>query len=257
MSKPISLVMAYYENPTMLRMQYERIAALPPEIRGNMHVVIVDDGSPSPNEAKPPDFDIGVPMQLYRIGVDIRWNQDAARNIGVRHSEVEWCLLTDMDHIVPESTWRGIMRAELDLEKVYTFRRVEAPAMTPEKHHPNSWLLTRRVFDRIGGYDERFAGVYGSDGDFRNRLREDHELVEIKEHLERYPRSVVADASTTRYLRKQPEDLVGKKRVWAEREAAGGKDGKAWLPLRYMQPYELVWRTGGEDERASAPRAQA
>lgn len=242
MSKPISLVMAYYENPGMLQLHYGHIASLPPDVRGNMHLVIVDDGSPD-HPAKPPDRDIGVPIQLYRIAVDVRWNQDAARNIGVRHSEVEWCLLTDMDHVVPVETWRALMRDELDLEKVYTFRRVEAPAMTPEKGHPNSWFITRRVFDRVGGYDERYAGVYGSDGDFRNRLREEHELVEIKTHLIRYPRTVVPDASTTRYLRKQPEDVEGKRKVAAWRERDGGKDGKAWLPLRYRFPYDLVWRT--------------
>lgn len=255
MSRPITLGMAYYENDGMLRRHYDHIRALPPSIRDHVHLVIVDDGSPDA-PAQPPTEPIGVPTQIYRIGIDVRWNQDAARNIAVRHSECEWVLLTDMDHMVPEETWRGLMARDHDHDKVYTFKRRE---MIPEaegggarsyKSHPNSWLMTRRTFDHVGGYDERYAGYYGSDGDFRNRLRESrgdhagHELVELSEHLLLFPRSVQPDASTTRYLRKQPEDVEGKKRVAALRAKEVGKDGKpTWIPLRYQFPYELIWRT--------------
>lgn len=251
MSNPITLVMAYYENPGMLQLHYEHIRALPARVRDFLQVIIVDDGSPEP--AKPPEADLGVPMQLYRIKVDVRWNQDAARNIGMRHSETEWCLLTDMDLLVPEETWLGLMTREHDQEKVYTFTRKcrrpkeEGGGLIDYHPHPNSWFITRRVFDSIGGYDERFAGIYGSDGDFRNRLREprgDHPgyvLEQLSEHLIMYPRSVVADASTTRYKRKQPEDDIGKRRVRDQRKIEGGKDGTGWLPKRYLFPYEQVW----------------
>jgi hypothetical protein len=81
---PTTLVMAYYENPGMLAKQFASIRELPANLRDLIGVVIVDDGSPT-KPAQPEDL-AGVPLQIYRIGVDVRWNQDAARNIGVAHA---------------------------------------------------------------------------------------------------------------------------------------------------------------------------
>jgi glycosyltransferase involved in cell wall biosynthesis len=95
----ITLVMAYYENAAMLAEQFARIRALPADLRDRIEVVIVDDGSPDhPARAE----EIGCRLQMFRLTVDVRWNQDACRNIGVHHTETEWVLLTDMDHVVPE-----------------------------------------------------------------------------------------------------------------------------------------------------------
>jgi hypothetical protein len=54
----------------------------------------------------------------------------------------------------------------------------------------------------------RFAGYYGTDGDFKERVSwpMPAKIKMFKEHIIRVPRTVLADASTTTYLRKQPED---------------------------------------------------
>jgi hypothetical protein len=142
---PTTLVMAYYENAGMLRQQFASIRALPAKLRDLLHVVIVDDGSPH-YPAVPED--IGCGLQIWRIGVDIRWNQDAARNIGVHHAETEWLLLTDMDHVVPEATWERLLLRKYDGGTPIGFARVSAPEMLPYKPHPNSWFLTRGLFER-------------------------------------------------------------------------------------------------------------
>jgi len=229
---PVTLVMAYYENPSMLDMQFRRLRMLPSDLRDLMHVIIVDDGSPNA-AAKPQD--IGMPLQIYRVGVDIRWNQDACRNIGAHHAETEWLLLTDMDHVVPEETWRPVVTRRRDPLSVYRFSRVSAPDMLPYKPHPNSWLMTRKMFERVGGYDERFAGLYGTDADIRDRISQSAQIITLKENLIRVPRDVVPDASTTTYLRKQPEDREGLPRLRAERAASADP-----RPLRLTFPYERV-----------------
>ena len=90
------------------------------------------------------------------------------------------------------------MTGKLDERKVYRFSRVDAPDMTPYKPHPNSWVFTRGMFNRIGGYDERLSGFYGTDGEFGKRVeRATAKVVLLDEVLIRYPREVIADASTT------------------------------------------------------------
>lgn len=236
MSDPITLVMAVYRNPIMLQVHYEHIASLPPYIRGQLYLVLVDDCSPEELVTKPPSRDLGIcGFQLYRMLKDIRWNQDACRNIGARYAETEWLLLTDVDHIVPEATWKFLLSQDWDRDVCYTFTRKMMPTLEAYKPHPNSWFMSKRLYDRMGGYDERFAGIYGTDGDFAKRLREEAPIKQLDAHLVCYPRSVIPDASTTNYLRKQPEDDLGKRRVKAERARA--KDQR---PLRYLFQFERV-----------------
>jgi hypothetical protein len=232
---PATLVMAYYENAAMLREHFATIRTLPEELRDALRVIVVDDGSP---ERPAKGETIGCPLSIYRVGVDIRWNQDACRNIGVHHAETEWVLLTDMDHLVPEATWRALLQREHDPDVVYRFSRVSAPQLLPYKPHPNSWFMTRAMFDRIGGYDENFAGLYGTDALFRDAVRAGaREIAMLKDVLIRYPREVVADASTTRYQRKSQEDRIGMVSLTMKRRA----DPSAWVPKRLSFPYERVY----------------
>jgi hypothetical protein len=108
--------------------------------------------------------------------------------------------------------------------------------MTPYKPHPNSWMMTRKMFDRIGGYDERFSGFYGTDGEFRDRVKANAARVIILEEfpLIRVPRELVPDASTTRYGRKEKQDHDGVTRIRAQIAREGGK------PKRLSFPYHQV-----------------
>lgn len=229
---PVTLIMAYYENAGMLAEHYRLIRMLPPELRAQLRVIVVDDGSPTAPAAAE---DVGASLQVYRMKVDVRWNQDACRNVGVRHAETDWVLMTDMDHIVPRGTWAALMSGRWDNEVAYSFARVSAPDETPYKPHPNSWFLSKWLFEKVGGYDERFAGYYGTDGDFKVRLlREARRHTQLPEYLIRVPRSVIPDASTTTYQRKEPQDRPTVDRLRIERDKT--YDGIR----RYKFPYERV-----------------
>lgn len=231
---PTTLVMPYYDNPNMLSEQYAKLRALPPNYRDLISVVVVDDGSPRA-PAFPEDL-AGIGLQVFRIDVDVRWNQDAARNIGVHHAETNWILMTDIDHVVSQDAWKCVLLRKWNELVAYQFHRVSAPEMTAYKHHPNSWLMARSLFNTVGGYDERFAGYYGTDGDFKNRLMALAEIKFIKVPLIRYPRSHIADASTTTYARKQGEDGVNIKRIKFER---GHEEYPAPRTLTF--PYHKVY----------------
>lgn len=234
-----TLVMAYYENPRMLFEQMCFLFRLPHPIRENLSVIIVDDGSPkNPAAENISSFaaDSLASFQLWRMGVDVRWNQDACRNIGVREAPTSWVLLTDMDHIVPERTWERLMFEPIKSKQVYRFGRLTAPDLTPYKHHPNSWALTAKRYWQVGGYDEALAGNYGTDGDFLNRVRRHvGEPIELPEVLIRYPREVVPDASTTTLERKNIADKVRINSIVSARKANPG-----WKPLHFSFPCERV-----------------
>lgn len=236
--RAFTLVMPYYCNGSMLIEHTRCWRDLPQEIAARLHVVIVDDGSPS-NTASEALRDTKLPalasFQLWRMLRDIPWNQDACRNLGVRYAPADWLLLTDMDHIVPAPTWYALMCGKLDKRTVYRFGRVSAPRMEPYKPHPNSWALTKRTYWECGGYDERLCGNYGTDGDFLVRVRSRRTIEELGEVLIRVPREVIPDASTTTLERKRPEQKDNIRRILAQR--AGDPN---WQPLHFSCPHERV-----------------
>lgn len=257
--RPLTLILPFYRNAGMLREQQAAWRALPRDIRKRLHVIVVDDGSPKRLRALPSvESDRGAvaSFRLYRLLEDVRWNWIACRNLGVAEaSATDWVLMTDIDHVVPEATWRALMTGELAERSVHRFSRVDAPhplpwscapcacgsptcvGLTAYRPHPNSWFMTRGMFDKVGGYDERLSGCYGTDGEFRDRVHATAESVVVRaDVLVRYPREVIPDASTTVFTRKgdkaNDDDL---RRRRDERTKLGD-----WRPLRGTFRWERV-----------------
>lgn len=239
----ITLCMAYYQNAGMLKEQLARIRALARKLLDQICVIVVDDGSPDGEAA---GEQIGCPFSIYRIDVDVRWNQDAARNIAVANSNTQWLLLTDMDHIVSQGAWSRILERKLHKMMVYRFSRATLEPngkITPYKPHPNSWLMTRAMYDLIGGYDERFAGHYGTDAEFRDRVAKTTAIEMLEEYLIRVPRETIADASTRNYVRKgAPEDSGAIARIKADRALDPN-----WKTKRLSFPYRQIYSSGFRD----------
>jgi hypothetical protein len=237
----MALCLPYYMNQGMLDEQIRRLKALSAAIRSQIELIVVDDGSPNGEAQAAPDLPF--PTRIYRIDVDIRWNQDAARNIAVKEAEAPWVLLTDIDHIVPPATWDMLLSRKLDKKTVYRFQRqtleaIEPDKTTPYKPHPNSWLMTTGRYEDIGGYDERFAGHYGTDAEFRDRVeRTAGRATMLDAVIWRVPRDTIPDASTTTYKRKDaPEDVGAIPRIKAER----ARDPN-WKPLHFRNPYRQIY----------------
>lgn len=273
--RDLTYICAFYLNQGQLREQQRIWSEYPADLKVRFHAIVTDDCSPH-SPAREVFTPVGnASYQLYRAGVDKRWNWLFCRNLGVAKAKTDWVLLTDIDHVLPAETLRALLTMKLDAANVYRLSRVDAPhpapwsrlpadrcdicegrseqyiragcvhgplapyagghVLTPYKAHPNTWLMTRQMFDRIGGYDERFSGFYGSDSEFRERVEHTAERVVLRpEVVIRYPREVIPDASTTTYKRKQPEDGVNVPRIKAERALI-----KNWRPLRVTLPYRL------------------
>lgn len=239
--RAITLIVPFYDNQGMLREQQRQWAALPPDIREALHVIVVDDCSPTAPAAAAVEPELVAALasfRLLRTSVDVRWNWIFCRNLGAEQATTEWLLMTDIDHVIPLATWRRLMRGKLDPLRAYRLSRVLAPAMTEMHPHPNTWVMTRHMFiHRIGGYDERFSGVYGSDGHFHDRVelwaRDIHIL---PEPAVLYTPEVIADACTTRYQRKEQSDRDQRTVIKNEIK----KMGNAYVPKTLTFPWEQV-----------------
>lgn len=232
----LSLVMPYYRNPRMLR---RHLLVWRSEwsdaARRDVEIVVVDDGSPDETAAEElAGVDrTGLPeIALYRVTEDRPWHQHGARNLGAHVARAKWLLMTDMDHVVPRETLDEVLRRlpVLGPRDVLTFGRVDAPPTLtwkashwPEfprtrrddgslKPHVNSFVVAKRHYWKVGGYDEDLCGIYGTDKDFRQRLFR----LNPARHLEHAPlirvgRETIADASTRGVDRKLPGRATLKK----------------------------------------------
>lgn len=199
----LSLCLPFYRNPLMLAEQFRVWSAYPEDLKAQIEIVLVDDGSPEPAlEVPRPD---GLPpLRIYRVLKDIPWHQHGARNLAAKEAAGPWLLLTDMDHVVPAESLRDLFTvlACAGRADVFTFFRRDAPHGVPTtdgrgqlKPHVNTFALRKDHFWKVGGYDEDCVG-YGTDGYFRARLN----AASIRRHLAgipilRYPREVIPDAS--------------------------------------------------------------
>jgi glycosyltransferase involved in cell wall biosynthesis len=233
--KHVTLIVPYYDNPEFFRFQLDRWDQY---VYGEwLSVIVVDDGSPTHPAAEvvsdyaPPPT---VNLRVFRIEVDVRWNWLAARNIGAEHAPDGWILLTDMDHVVPSATLDAVIHGEHDPGLIYAFARKEHTGQVIAPHSA-SFLLTRSLFWRIGGYDEGLSGYYGTDGDFRRRAAKQARFALLPSPLIRH--EYQGDSSTRKYLRKQPQDARVRQLI-DERE----RTGRPIKALTFPYHEETAWR---------------
>lgn len=229
--EPLTLVMPYYVNASMLARHFANWLEWPAKCRKRLIVIIVDDGSPENHAANVPRPH-GLPeVQIYRVLEDRSWNQHCARNVGAHEAPEGWLLLTDMDHVLTPDAARALFRAmdrdELDPGTAYMLDRVEADSGLPTlgkdgkpKPHPNSFVMTREMYWCIGGYDERACGQYGTDRLFRDRAFSRAVRGHLEIPLTRYWRDLIPDASTTTLQRKEGRDSTARAHMFARIAAA-------------------------------------
>jgi hypothetical protein len=228
-AKTVTMIYPYYDNPHFLVKQINGWWTWPKELREYVRLIVVDDCSPEFPAVQVFHTASKMPFatRLFRVDRDVRWNWLAARNIGAFRAyehgwyagdlhdprdraaldQGGWLLLTDMDHIVGPGTMEMLVHGEHDREIIYRFSRRDrkADVEVPIHPHPNSWFMTREMFWRVGGYDERMSGYYGSDSYYRRRCAATAPI-RIMSNVALVRQEHDGDSSTLRYKRKQPED---------------------------------------------------
>ena len=203
----LTLVVPYYRNIGMLARQVHEWESYPSAIS----IVVVDDGSPEP--ALP--LLTGKAVSLYRIKKDVAWNRGGARNLGAHVADTEWLMHIDIDHILPAACAQAMMAwywppnagywyrfRRFRVGKADETRRKDAIADDVEygevKPHGDSYLCTRELYWRAGGYNENFSGCLGGGSPFLRELEIEAgapKLMPADVCLHVHTRHSVADAS--------------------------------------------------------------
>lgn len=229
MDKLISLIVPYYENPRMLHVQLGEWDNWPEELKSKTEIIVIDDGSPI-TPITDAYCNIKAKISLYRIHQDIPWNWIACRNIGAHHANGDWLMMTDIDHIVTGELLQYLHDMPVDPNCFYVPSRVDGPKRTPNpKPHPNSYFMSKEFFWKVGGYDENYSGLYGTDGIWRRRCEAVGKRVLLDVPLVQYLPEHVADCRSN--LERKSE---------AQRQAVLDVTAKG-LPVKTLSfPYERV-----------------
>jgi hypothetical protein len=208
----ITLVFPYFNNGKMLLRHIQEWSTY--QNLNQWNLVITDDCSQHDPITNYISKIKGVPfhsIQIFRIKTDISWNQDGARNLCFSHIKDSWCVSTDADHLLDAKSssliLEFIQNPSLDQNQYFMFHRSNAsfPDQIIDKPHPNSYLIHSHLYWLSGGYEEKLAGYYGKDANFKRRLQiygKDSGFLPKPIHLTRFFLSDIEDSNTVIYGRK-------------------------------------------------------
>jgi glycosyltransferase involved in cell wall biosynthesis len=230
----VTIILPYYRQPAMLARQLQEFAQYPAGIR----LVVVDDGSPEPAEAvirEHPE----PRLALYRIGVDVPWNRGEARNLGATVAETDWILHMDIDHVLPVESAHALLALEPEPRKWYRFKRFRVGKADDTRNkdalprdaefgevkpHGDSYLVTKALYWKAGGYNLAFSGCLGGGSPFLQELAKEGPVEVLPIPLHVHTRSSVPDSSDWSLSRDTSE--------YARRKAAMRGNYRGTEPLR-------------------------
>lgn len=190
MAYMLCIVLPFFNNEQMLRHQMQTWLSYPTYIKERIKIIIVDDASESKKVSTIIiDMNNGdilfKNIHVFRINENIPWNQDGAKNLGMKNvknvcckadelnnQEIDpICLLCDIDHVLPISCMISLMHDmdnnEFDFKKtVYLVprKRIRPCGKIEELNvNKNIFLMSYSMFWSFGGYNEDVCGVYGTD----------------------------------------------------------------------------------------------
>jgi hypothetical protein len=231
-----TLCIPFYRNVQMLRRQIQEWEQYP----SGVSILVVDDGSPEAAREiieKQASRQLPDRLRLYRITVDVPWNREEARNLASIEAQSNWLVHCDIDHVLPTKAAGLLLESEPDSKHWYRFPRwrkgkadetrnkdaIPRDCDFGEIHpHVDSYLITRKMYWMVGGYDLLFSGCLGGGSDFLKRLTAVSEPLMLPPSiaLHVYTRSEVKDASDWSLSRDTNE---GKRRAREKRANLIGK----------------------------------
>jgi len=169
----LTIYFPYYNQPEALINQLEIISKYTADIRKRLYVFIVDDGSQKYNALSviQKNYRDQLDITLYRIDIDIPWNLPEADNLAFREINTDYVIRLDIDHFLNEESILNILSLNIKDNVCYKFSRKNFKTKEILTSHNNSYLISKKNYWNIGGYNEYFSGNYGyHDIEFSSRL---------------------------------------------------------------------------------------
>ena len=130
------------------------------ETRKQFEVIWVDDCSEKPVDI--PELSFGLNLTIARITNNIYWNICGAKNLGFYLAEGPWVFGTEQDHMFySEMDLKRVLKFPKQRDCAYFLTRVLPDGQSRGKNHPNSFIIHKEDFWKLGGYDEDFSGNRG------------------------------------------------------------------------------------------------
>lgn len=105
-------------------------------------------------------------ISLWKIDIDIKWNQPEANNLAFREIKTDCVIRSDIDHYFNELDFEKILNKiecnQLDLKS--NLYKPQRYVKEKKIHlHPNVYIISKNKYWDINGYNEYFSGNYGYD----------------------------------------------------------------------------------------------
>jgi glycosyltransferase involved in cell wall biosynthesis len=164
--KLISVVIHIYNNQEVLNLQTNAWQEWS-DIK-ELELIFIDDGSnPRLDTTKVPNW-----VKKFRVIEDIPWNQPGAKNLASHVSTGEWLFFLDADQLLQRDQIIALIKTTNQLKSgtIYRLRRFCSKSKKELSSHQNCQLISRKDYLSFGGYDEDFAGNYGHEDAYFERL---------------------------------------------------------------------------------------
>lgn len=233
----LTICMAVYGQPKMLAHQLATIDGYSQAVLDNLNVIIVDDhGDPEVEEWDAMQLSVNS-VQLFRVDDDIPWNQMGARNLAMQHAK-GWCLMIDPDMVFSAEIMVRMLAAQEILQRgqVLKYGLKHKRSGKLDMSSPNTYMIHRDDFFKVGGYDEDFAGNKGwSDVQLLDTLTSCYKLQNRPDlHAEFYGPSDMPDAMVTSLDRNTRVNRAKRIKKVSKARACGG--WARWAQLREGAP---------------------
>jgi glycosyltransferase involved in cell wall biosynthesis len=170
----LTYITTYYDDDT--RNEAKHLERLLKQLKDynnpNLKLIVVDDASPNV-----PAKDVIAEYKndnitLFRVTEDIGFNSHGARNLAMQHTTTKWNLLVDNDNMVVGLDNIFEQLDSLEEDKMHFFPVVHkfSGQSSPTRPSVNDFLITKKLFWLVEGYDSELFGFHIGDQEFLQKV---------------------------------------------------------------------------------------
>lgn len=168
----LTYITTYYDDDTRNEAKHlERLLKQVVEY-DNLKLIVVDDASPNvPAKDVIADYK-NDNITLFRVKKDIGFNSHGGRNLAMQHTTTEWNLLVDVDNMIVgmDNVLEQLYTLEKDRMHFFPVVHTFSGKTSPTRPSINDFLITKKLFWSVEGYDSELFGYHAGDQEFLRKI---------------------------------------------------------------------------------------